>query len=306
MAAIISIMKSLSRKTRVVIGIVGRKLLKFPPIPTASRLYFGNNAGLLENMRGQAILKNSKKQGLDSTSKEILMNGFASLGDNFHKNAIVSSITTKFSNQLAEVEAVAKNPKVAYVVPLCKKIPDVYDLFDSRLNAIFDDYFLSDKWRITDITAWRNYYWSSPKSEDVNSDLWHNDESRVDTLKLFIILSNGVTKDNGATQIISIQNTKKAMRLGYFSRYKILKPARKFLENTDLINFMTGNNGGSFIFNPQICLHAAGRVQFGSIRDVLCVTVTSCNKSRNLIENFQSLSIEQEKLVVDGKSITYR
>jgi len=44
-------MKSLRRTTRVASGIVGRKLLKFPPIPTASRLYFGNNAGLLENVR---------------------------------------------------------------------------------------------------------------------------------------------------------------------------------------------------------------------------------------------------------------
>ena len=242
----------------------------------------------------------------DGKTKNLFRDGFVLLEENFHQDSLVRRITDIYLDEIVQIEAEATKPKVVYVVPLLEKIPQVSELFNSKLESIFHDYFGSNKWLIADITAWRNYYWDESISEDVNSDLWHNDESPTDTLKLFIILSNGVNERNGATRILSIQDTKKVMRLGYFSRNTMTASSRKFLERKAEINFMSGNLGGSFIFNPQICLHSAGRVEKGSIRDVLCITVASSRGPYNLDENLRALSREQSRRAREGKSISWR
>jgi hypothetical protein len=298
--------KKLRNQPIRIIKVIAKRSLDVPIVKIMSRLYFGNNAGLWNNYKGRRTLRNSDYVSGKQTTKQLLADGFVLLEETFHENPLVRQIADIYLDEISQIEAVTTKPKVVYVVPLLEKIPQIKELFNSKLESIFDDYFGSKKWLIADVTAWRNYYWEVPTSEDVNSDLWHNDESPTDTLKLFIILSNGVNEKNGATRILSIRDTKSVMRLGYFSRNRMLKSARKFIDNKAKVYFMSGDLGRSFIFNPQVCLHSAGRVKRGSIRDVLCITVASSKKPSNLIENLKVLSRDQSRRVREGKSISWR
>ena len=63
------------------------------------------------------------------------------------------------------------------------------------------------------------------------------------------------------------------MRSGYFQRNLILWPANRITKNQNNINFMEGDVGFSFIFNPQLALHQAGLVADTRTRDVIVISV---------------------------------
>lgn len=53
----------------------------------------------------------------------------------------------------------------------------------------------------------------------------------------------------------------------------MLWPAKRITQNQNKINFMEGNTGFSFIFNPQLALHQAGLVADTRTRDVIVISV---------------------------------
>jgi hypothetical protein len=65
------------------------------------------------------------------------------------------------------------------------------------------------------------------------------------------------------------------MRTGFIQRKIILWPASRITRNEDQLNYMEGDTGFTFIFNPQLALHAAGLVSDSNYRDVICISVKS-------------------------------
>ena len=153
-----------------------------------------------------------------------------------------------------------------------RDIPEIKQLLTPEITKLLESYYDGAYYWLMSIQAWRNYHWpEAQNNKDINSNLWHNDATPSNILKLFVFLSDDVTHDNGATKILSISDTKKVMRSGYWERKYISRRDRKILGNQNLINFMEGGTGTTFIFNPQLCVHAAGVAKPNTYRDALCL-----------------------------------
>ena len=282
--------------------------LKSFPFSQASRLIFGNNAGLMNNLGKNARYLWRNNSNLTHETRLLWNKGFVQLENHFHDKDLINHISKQFQEEVSRVEKTfdSTKPKVVYAVPLLDKIHGLEKIYTDKINTLLDAYFINQSWSIVDISAWRNYFWEEAGNVDVNSDQWHNDEEKLNTIKLFIILSKGVAIENGATKIIDRIQTKKVMRRGYLSRERILPPAATYIANRAQINFMEGEIGNSFIFNPQICLHAAGRVKKNHFRDVICFTIQESKKAIPVEENFKRLASQQRERFNRGKSIQLR
>lgn len=240
-----------------------------------SRMIFGNDAGFKENLIGKyevrkASLISSEAPNHNRYSEILSKDGFVVLGSIFDKNLILK-IQTKFQSLILEEEKKGKNKYINFS-EIAKQIPEIKHLLTPEISETLRSYYLGANFWLMSVQAWRNYHWPEASSnKDINSNLWHNDPTPTNILKLFIFLSDGVSKNNGATRILSIRNTKIAMRTGYLNRKFIFGKAKRIVGNEANINFMEGGTGTSFIFNPQLCLHGAGVAMPNSFRDALCL-----------------------------------
>lgn len=267
-----------------------------------SRIVFGNDAGIFNNLSGRKVLKRAK---LDTLHVEnLIKNGFSLLGYDFHDSNMVKKVNLEFQKAIDDIESRSpETRKVSIVEPLLSKVPQVKHLISSDLVKILNDYYGGFQWKLYRAEAWRNYYWGEPTEKEVHSDLMHNDYDSIDILRVFIYLSDGITKENGATKLLSSRNTKKAMRRGYVTRYQMTRIARKHVENKS--QYMEGDFGFSFIFNPQMCLHAAGRVSPKGKRDVLVLSFCKSNMPFTF-EQVDDLERDQKRRLEDGLSIEWK
>ena len=240
-----------------------------------SRIIFGNDAGLKENLIGKREVSkaSSRSSGAPTHSKYselLLKDGFVVLGKIFDADLILK-IQTKFRALIVKEEE--KNKKKYINFPeIAKQIPEIEHLLTPEISKTLRSYYQGSNFWLMSVQAWRNYHWPEAASnKDINSNLWHNDATPTNILKLFIFLSDGVSKNNGATRILSITDTKKVMRGGYFNRKFIFGIAKRIVKNEANINYMEGSTGTAFIFNPQLCVHGAGVALPNSFRDALCL-----------------------------------
>ncbi len=261
------------------------------------RVFFGNDAGLRENFQGRkSIRMNSKISDnafkFDSRALELKKMGFIKLGYIFNEE-LIGKIQSAYLKKINDYESLGQSDAI-YLKPALHQAPDLkYLIENEQIKNLVRSYFNGCNFEILRVEAWRNYNWGDKGlTKDVNSNLFHNDQSSTDILKIFIFLSDGITKDNGATRIFTISKTKRIMRTGYLQRYAILWPAKLIVNNAKNINFMEGNAGFCFIFNPQLTLHAAGLVSGKSVRDVVCISLKASNKP--LIENWDEQVIERD------------
>jgi len=261
------------------------------------RLFFGNDAGLRENYQGRkSIQVNSKISDssfeFDNRALELKKMGFIKLGNIISKE-LISTIQSAYLKKIKDVESLGK-ADVIYLKPALHQIPELKHLIENeKIKNLVRSYYNGCNFEIQRVEAWRNYNWGDKGlTKDINSNLFHNDQSSIDILKIFIYLSDGITKNNGATRIFSIPKTKKIMRTGYLQRYAILWPAKQIVNNTKNLNFMEGNAGFCFIFNPQLTLHAAGLVSGDSVRDVVCISLKASDKA--LAENWDKKIIDND------------
>lgn len=265
------------------------------------RWIYGNDAGVFHNISGRKALRAASPKTLHV--KNLLNNGFSVLGYDFHDKKVVQSIISSYSKAIQDVEVRSPDTKkVCLIEPLLGKVPEIKNLIGFELQNILDGYYGAGRWKVSRAEAWRNYYWDVPLEEQVFSDLMHNDYESTETLRVFVYLRDGVTKDNGATKLLSVPDTKSVMRRGYFTRNSMTKFARKLIQNKTL--YMEGNAGYSFIFNPQMCLHAAGRVKRNGIRDVLVFSFTKAPIPFS-DENFHFLLEQQKTRFVNGLSVEW-
>jgi hypothetical protein len=240
-----------------------------------SRMFFGNDAGFKENLIGRYEVRKassitSEAPAHNKYSEILSSDGFVVLGEIFDKNLILK-IQARFQALILEEEKKGKNKYINFS-EIAKQIPEIEHLLTPEISQTLRTHYQGGNFWLMSVQAWRNYHWPEAASnKDINSNLWHNDATPTNILKLFIFLSDGVSKNNGATRILSIKNTRKVMRTGYFNRQFIFGNAKRIVGNEANINYMEGGTGTSFIFNPQLCLHGAGVAMPNSFRDALCL-----------------------------------
>ena len=269
-----------------------------------SRLIYGNDAGLFNNISGRKVLKKANSKSLHV--KNLLTDGYSLLEYNFHDSTTVKEVCDAYSKVISDVESRSPSSrKVSFAEPLLTKVPSVKKLISPQLRDVLDSYYGLDQWRVSRAEAWRNYYWNESVEKEVHSDLMHNDYDSTEILRVFVFLSDGITRENGSTKLISISDTKAVMRRGYITRNKVLGFATKYLNTKAKILYLEGNSGFSFIFNPQLCLHAAGRVGVNGIRDVLVFSF--CRSSKPFTSaGFDDMEMQQNQRLASGLSMEWK
>ena len=116
-------------------------------------------------------------------------------------------------------------------------------------------------WRTTNVPA------EIAETQPPYSLKWHNDHHTVDTLKLFILLSD-VTEDDGPFHFLSLEQTKRVIRRGFRDRHNYGIPLSE-IEDRRHLHRLIGPVGTAAFCNTTVCLHKAGVPKSGRTRDIL-------------------------------------
>lgn len=145
----------------------------------------------------------------------------------------------------------------------------ITDELDAVLRAYYEGPYLIDA-----VRAWRNHHIPAQDSTvDVGiSNAFHNDGCDRKNLTLFILLSDGVTRDTGATRFHPKHRLARIVRrLGFFSRrWKTAAVKRELLDN---LTYFEGDAGDIMVRNVQECLHAFSIPSKGTFRDMLAFVI---------------------------------
>ena len=136
-------------------------------------------------------------------------------------------------------------------------VASVNEHLKSDLFAYFQSHF-----KVFYPICWRQYPISNTDiKRNVYSNLWHCDSGKTSIITAFILLAD-VTENNGPTNIISKQDTKKALSMGYINRDNYGKSKNFFKNEADIFK-CTGKAGITFVSrgpgatNASIAIHSA-------------------------------------------------
>ena len=242
------------------------------------RLLYGNDAGLVNNVRARRELSRYRALApelgrVTNSGAEILKrDGYVRLQPRYDPH-LLAVIRTKFHSAIDDASASRGiGPRlreaIRGIVNPLDRIPEVEQLLTPEMRDLICAYYGSH-FRVDHVRLWRNNHVSGEfAQQDVYSNLWHNDQEPVTMIKLFVYLTDGVTRETGATRFHTIPNTKQIMRAGYMRRRAILPPARRLLEDERRIMYFEGGVGDACILNPSLCLHRAGVPKVGCHRDI--------------------------------------
>jgi hypothetical protein len=154
----------------------------------------------------------------------------------------------------------ANDPEaLRHVLEPIRTMPGVADLLTPAIRDVVRAHYRTP-FRVVHVRVWRTA-WQPPQEAalDVYGNLWHNDTHPVSTLKVFVQLSPGVTKDRGgALRLHPADSTRDIMRAGYVRQRIVSKRARARMEDPDRVVVFDGVPGSVLFCNTQRCLHRAG------------------------------------------------
>jgi hypothetical protein len=251
-----------------------------------SRLIYGNIAGLLNNFFPLRELK--KFQKTSNVSLQQIPLAATAAADLLHKEGVYL-IKSNFREELLKTiykkyikmigndlySTPSPNGCSRFLKNADKNIPELKELISTQLQEILTAYY-GCYFTISDIAAWRNHHVpginiaTENAKYDVFSNTFHNDALPRTSLRLFVLLSDGVTKNTGALRYHNKTNSEKIVKsLGFFSRPYMSKAAREKLLDPETIKYFEGNIGDAALCNTQECLHAASIPKEGSFRDTI-------------------------------------
>jgi hypothetical protein len=254
---------------------IRRILLTMP-----SRILFGNTISLTNNIKPYFnklnFLKTSdyKKTFHSSNNSELKNLGFKKIKYNLDSK-LIEIISDKFEQNILNdsVSKFSTNNKSRYLINPLKYIPEIEDLEFLWEKDVKD--FYAGNYRVHKYNAWRIYSDSSYNENKKNflySNFWHFDDAPKNLLKVFILLSDNVGKDSGATRVIDVSTSKKLTRTFKFVDYALPSISNRLVDeyvySNNKINYFEGNKGDAFICNTPRVLHAATIPEEGKVRDV--------------------------------------
>lgn len=247
------------------------------------RYYYGNVAGFSNNFHSnknmkkirQQIEKDDPKNKLNSecnNSKNLIINGFVKLQSNQDKNNLFE-VQKQFRSLIndPEISIGGSNGATRHIINPINHISGIKDLLSDEIINIIRSYYKTNL-EVHTVRAWRNNHVSGVDAdrEDVFSNTFHNDNYHSWGLRLFIVLSDNVSKKSGAFRFYDIKTTKEIVRkFGFLHRNYMLPYVRKFFSSKEKLQYFEGTLGDACICNTQLCLHGAGMPEKGMDRDVI-------------------------------------
>jgi hypothetical protein len=246
-----------------------------PVVGEIPRLIYGNDAGLLNNVRAERGLRRlrggrSAGEVLDPRVRQFRDEGYVMLLPAYDR-ALLAAICR-------DVERLIEDPQHSIpradgnasrtLVTAIEKIPALRHLLDKEIRDLLEAYYGTHV-GVTSVSVWRNRAVPGYDGKgEVYSNFWHCDDYLTSRVKLFVNLSD-VTRETGAFRLIPVSSTKQIMRSGYLTRYWALGRARTLLEDTSRVVYAEGPVGSAILANTQRCLHAASIPRPGSLRDIV-------------------------------------
>ena len=244
--------------------------------------FYGNTAGFRNNFRAKNQLQNlqikfntNKLNQIPGDTKsvdyakKIKNDGFVNLKKFVTGTALNAALDEVDSIFNDSNKYVTQNGAILHAL-LETEMPIFKKLFTESLQSILLNYYLC-AFKIKSIRVWRNLHVESVNqdTDDVFSNTFHHDACNVNSLRVFILLKDKVTKTSGALRFHNKKDSKKIMRSGFFSRYTQTQNKIEKLTNPRTLKFFEGNAGDCVIINTQECLHAASIPKEGAYRDIL-------------------------------------
>jgi hypothetical protein len=258
-----------------------------PVIGTIPRMVFGNDAGIRGNVRGRLRLRQCQRAYTalgddlveDSRVTFFRREGYLPL-PNAYDPSLIDEIRRQYCSLIDDESASRWNGVGAYkttsraIVDPIVRIPAIASLLTEDIQRIVRGYYGSHL-EVASVRAWRTYHVPNVDTNaDAYSNQWHNDRFSVSLLRLFIYLSDGVTRETGAFRLHPIESTKRIVRSGFYLRRSlVLPPAKRQLEDERRIVYFEGDAGAACLANVQTCLHRAGIPKEGSSRDIVQITL---------------------------------
>lgn len=185
----------------------------------------------------------------------------------------------------------AKEAKLFMIKNVIKSFPEALSLLSQDVLEIIFSYYQSN-FRLTHIAAYRTSSLEIDKDlKEVFAHRLHYDCHPVDTVKLFITLSD-ITKKDGPLTFFDQNFSKFLLKMGYRERNNYGK-AHNLIENSSEAIFLIGEVGTAVLCNTPRCLHRAGIPESGRVRDLLVFSFESDN------EPFDPFSSQTKKSVSD-------
>ena len=141
-------------------------------------------------------------------------------------------------------------------------------LEDKSLKNLLVDFY-GGEFSLLEVNAWRNF--PADLNQYAYSNFWHMDDFSITSLRIFCYLSEDITESSGATRIVSIPDTKKAIR-----RFRFLHTSIDGVQaKKDKFPYihLNGTMGDVFVFSADRCLHAATAILNNKPRDMLELVV---------------------------------
>ena len=243
-----------------------------------SRIIFGNTIAFTNNIK--PYFRKSKsfyKNFSNVRSCQIKDVGFKKVKYNLDEN-LIKIISSKFEKLIFNdsICKIGTENKSRHLFNPFEHIPEF-----KNLEVLYEKdakNFYGGNYKIHNSVAWRIYSDSSynkEKKKYLYSNYWHFDDLPKDLLKVFILLSDNVNKDSGATRVVDVSTSKKLARTFKFfdnALPSITTPlVDEYVYSNKKINYFEGNKGDAFICNTPRVLHAATIPEEGKVRDVFQV-----------------------------------
>jgi hypothetical protein len=255
-----------------------------------ARLYYGNDAGMKNNRvalkelgRIRSSVKGEAQADVgDPKAKFLRENGYVLLRGAYDRG-LVDRIRAQYVALLDDANHSAFNgPRIKEasraVIDPAHLIPEIRELLTPEVCRCLRGYY-GAHFGVKSVRAWRILPVPNVSAaQDVYSNLWHSDPFPVTGLRLFVLLSDGVTRETGATCLHPVASTKAIMRSGYFRRRLIVGKAKRLINDPSRTVYFEGGLGDACICNVQTCLHKAGVPKPGTSRDIIQFHIVPSDK----------------------------
>jgi len=250
------------------------------------RIIYGNDSSLIENLKCNIILSKNKLH----VSKNILKNNSFLKNNGYEKfdNAASSKNIKKLKKNffnLIKLESKKNNSELKKNLrfdftsinnpSFFDRFPEVTKILSPKLYEILENYY-EGNFNISNVHIYRILKKENKDPYDTRSYgstiAWHNDGSRVDSLKIFVSLDD-INKDSGPMEFISKQETKTIFRKNLFLFRKV--SLMKIIDKLKIKKKMTFfDRKIVYIIDTNKCLHRAQSPN-SEYRDLLVYYVQS-------------------------------
>lgn len=277
-----------------------------PIVWLPSRVLFGNFIGYWNNVLpllqiGFQRMRSAKPEVSENvlhSAHDLRDNGFLMLSrktayGHLESIGMLSSIAKKCDELMNGYDGIFARVKgrIFNIYRPLERIPQLRHLITEQIDGIIRAYYQSS-YKIKTVQVWRNQHipHSDPQSDAGIANAFHNDGCRRTDLRLFVLLTDSVSRETGALRFHDRTATRRiATQLGYFSRSKQSRRVKQLLLDPATLRFFEGDIGDACLINTQECLHASSIPKAGSFRDVVQFEITPSIRPVPLEEIFSDM-----------------